>query len=367
MSSSRLKVLLVAPLPPPTGGIAMWTERVVAYSKQCSEAELKVVDSAPRGRSIHEKGIWPRSRAGVAALRTQLKELSAQAKSWSPDVVHLTTSGSLGLLRDVAILHVARKHRIPCVYHIRFGRVPELEALGNVEWKLLRWAVARADVTLVLDQTTERVLRSRVPAARIERLPNPVEVAVPRGKRAAADRTVLFAGHVVQSKGVDELIGAWSSLGVADWCLIIAGSHDGSYPMVRIRELGCAETVEVVGELERSRLVALMEESSILVLPSHSEGFPNVVLEAMSRGMAVIGTSVGAIPEMLAGDCGVVIKPNDQAALGLALRTLTNDPQLRHFLGRNARKKAGAQYSMGAVFSQYVALWRSLTSSENPE
>jgi glycosyltransferase involved in cell wall biosynthesis len=67
-----------------------------------------------------------------------------------------------------------------------------------------------------------------------------------------------------------------------------------------------------------------MQAADLFVLPTYTEGFPNVILEAMAAGKAIISTRVGAIPEMLAVDenesCGLVIAPRDAGALVAALR-----------------------------------------------
>ena len=102
----------------------------------------------------------------------------------------------------------------------------------------------------------------------------------------------------------------------------------------------------------------LMAAADVFVLPSHTEGFPNVVVEAMAFGKPIVATSVGAIPEMLAGNCGLVVPPHDAVALGDALRDLCGNSSLRTELGVRAQAKARSEYSMERVMEQLMAVWR---------
>ena len=101
-----------------------------------------------------------------------------------------------------------------------------------------------------------------------------------------------------------------------------------------------------------------MAACDLLVLPSYTEGFPNVVLEAMALGKAIVATDVGAIPEMLEAKCGLLVKPKDVQGLTTVLRSLLNDGNLRTELGNRARERALANYSIDVVFPRYMSLWR---------
>ena len=80
-----------------------------------------------------------------------------------------------------------------------------------------------------------------------------------------------------------------------------------------------------VSGAERERVY---READILVLPSYGEGLPMVIMEAFSAGCAVISTDVGAIPEIVKKENGIIIHPGDKDALKQAIQTLTGDSQL---------------------------------------
>ena len=114
------------------------------------------------------------------------------------------------------------------------------------------------------------------------------------------------------------------------------------------------------GEVPHAEIPLLMSTADVFVLPSHTEAFPNVILEAMSLARAIVATSVGAIPEMLRdGDdlCGQLVPPRDAAALEDALADLLGDPLLRERLGQRARQLVARRFDVEVVCDQYLDLW----------
>lgn len=100
----------------------------------------------------------------------------------------------------------------------------------------------------------------------------------------------------------------------------------------------------------------------LFVLPSYSEGFPNVVVEAMALGRAILATSVGAIPEMLEEHAGVIVDPKDVHALECEMQRLIFDEEARISLGRAAKEKAIRHYSIEAVFQDYMRVWKDVSA-----
>ena len=116
--------------------------------------------------------------------------------------------------------------------------------------------------------------------------------------------------------------------------------------------------VEFVGELDNSTVLEKLAGAAVFCLPSHTEGFPNVVLEAMALGSAIIATSVGAIPEMLSGDAGLVVDAQDPVALATQLEFLIENSETRRKLGSHAVEKVKNEYELGQVYKAYEAVWR---------
>jgi glycosyltransferase involved in cell wall biosynthesis len=135
---------------------------------------------------------------------------------------------------------------------------------------------------------------------------------------------VLYLGHMVPTKGMKESMEAWQQLRPQGWRLRLAGQGSAAYQKELPGIVGPDAGVEFLGDLPPEMAWRCMQAADLFVLPTYTEGFPNVILEAMAAGKAIISTRVGAIPEMLAVDenesCGLVIAPRDAGALVAALR-----------------------------------------------
>jgi glycosyltransferase involved in cell wall biosynthesis len=352
-------VCLVSPLPPPYGGIGHWTVMMLRHARARSDVSIDVLDISPRWRAFYEMGVRKRVLGGGLQLGRDLAKLTALLAARRPDVVHVTTPGRLAPIRDVVMIALAKAFRSRVVYHIRFGRVPEIADRGTREWQLIRAAIAMADVVVPIDAATERALRTHVPAAQVVRVPNfldPAEMP-PSATPAREERFVMFLGWLQPSKGLDELLEAWGRARVAGWRLVVAGPGQESYRR-ELLERHRPVNVEFAGELSHEEAMRTLAAASALVFPSHTEGFPNVVLEAMVLGKPIVASDVGAIPEMLADGCGIVVPARDVDQLTCALRRVLDDEQLRAEMGARARRRAITEYSIGAVFEQYLSIWR---------
>jgi glycosyltransferase involved in cell wall biosynthesis len=105
-------------------------------------------------------------------------------------------------------------------------------------------------------------------------------------------------------------------------------------------------------------------EADVFALPTHREGFPNTLLEAMAAGLPCIATAVGAIPEMLEGDCGILVPVGDVGALREALAGLIGNAALRARLGQSARERVAERYALEAVMRRYRALYLELAAPQ---
>lgn len=358
MADRPLKVCLVAPIPPPYGGIAHWAQMLLRYGASRPDVQFDVIDIAPRWRAIHDVVVWKRVIGGGLQLVRDVSRFAWTLVRRRPDIVHLTTSGQLAIVRDIAFETVARVLGVRVVYHLRFGRVPEIAAAATREWRLLRRAMAAAFRVIAIDAATEDAIRRHAPEVVVERIPNcidPTELPSPP-VIAREMRTAMYLGWVIPTKGIAELVEAWKRLAPRGWRLLAAGPGDEGYR----RELLArhpAEGIEFSGEMGHDDAMREMAAADVFVLPSYTEGFPNVVLEAMTLGKAVIATDVGAMPEMLSGGSGIIVRPRNVDELEAALGRVVGDPALRAEMGGRARARSLAEYSIDAVFARYKRIW----------
>ena len=174
---------------------------------------------------------------------------------------------------------------------------------------------------------------------------------------------VLFLGRLNWKKGIDRLMNAVAR--VPDVTLVVAGNDEESYRSVlegMAARLGVASRVIFTGAVHGADKAALLERAQLLVLPSYSENFGNVVVEAMAAGCPVIVTpEVGVAAAVRESESGWVVE-GDAVSLGRAIAGLMASPGLRHEMGARGRAYAAARFSWDVVARDMEAMYRSLCS-----
>lgn len=361
------KVLLVAPYGGVPGGISRWTSHIVDYYKICGKDDCQL-GLVPMGRTMFvnvKMSLFKRLWFAWIDYRKIFADFNRKIDSEDYDVMHLTSSASLSLYKDLYMLMKARKKGIKSVLHFRFGRIPDLARLNNWEWKLLKKAVIKTDKVIVIDQASYDTLAA-CGFKNIELLPNPLAPQVERVIAANCNlerqpRLILFAGHVVKTKGVFELLEACSSM--ANIHLRIVG-YVTSEMRKTIEDLyGCPEWLTLCGEKPYEEVIKDMMACDVFVLPTHTEGFPNVILEAMVTGCAIISTPVGAIPQMLEDEgskkFGLLVEPRNAKELHDAILSLIDNETMKNEMRGNVQKRVRERYNIQAVWNNMVSIWES--------
>jgi glycosyltransferase involved in cell wall biosynthesis len=212
-----------------------------------------------------------------------------------------------------------------------------------------RWAVRRADRVRAIGRYTEALARGAGYAGETDRFVTFSDFSMFLETPAVpppAEPAVAFVGALEGSKGVDTLLEAWPAVlqRFPDARLLVAGDG-GARDRLRgtARRLGLDGGVRFLGSLSRGEVRALLDDSSLLALPSRSEGLGRVVLEAMARGRPVVASRVGGIPEVVEdGVTGFLVPPGDPGALGQAIVRLLEDPDRLVTMGNAGRRRVVA-------------------------
>ena len=272
------------------------------------------------------------------------------------DLVHLH---SVFLAPTAMAARAARRRHVPYVISPRGMLVPELidRKSGTIK-RLWIAAVERrsfADASAIhftARQEWDDAIRTRIPLPAAFVVPNGTDLpelqpGVPRGA------TILFLGRINWKKGIDLLIDAMALL--PEVRLIVAGNDEESLlPGLRAQATrnGSLDRIDFAGPVSGLAKQRLLESAAALVLPSHSENFGNVVLEAMAAATPVIiSPEVGLASEVSAAEAGLVVD-RDPASLATAIRQLLRDPGEAARMGRNGRAAVARRFTWERVAAE---------------
>ncbi len=148
---------------------------------------------------------------------------------------------------------------------------------------------------------------------------------------------VLFVGNLIKRKNVESLIEA-KKVSQSDYYLVIVG--DGPQFKKLSKKVEDENIHDVIFTGSRNDVENIIPSCDVLVLPSYSESFGLVLIEALACGKPVIGSDVGGITEIINKDVGLLVNPNKVSSIAKAIDTVINDDDLRLIFSLNARNRA---------------------------
>jgi len=237
---------------------------------------------------------------------------------------------------------------------------------------LINWLIPgklHARILMVANPRTRQMLPRGLRGEVLELVENGVDLSVwqtPERRSEPRDGLVRFVylGRLVDWKGVDLLLEAWSAIhGLISANLQIIGDGPMRGQLEALsKRLGLTDSVRFTGMLAQSECAKRLAEADALILPSLMECGGSAVLEAMAMGLPVIATRWGGPADYLDDTCGLLISPESHAsfvaALAAAIRQLHGSRDLRQQLGNAARRKVIAKYSWDAKIDRIIEVYR---------
>lgn len=270
--------------------------------------------------------------------------------------VHVNMAERLSLVRKSVVVVACRALGIPVVLHLHAAQLHHsFRAFPAPIRGLVRWVFSLPASCVVLGKTSAQFVidELRVPRERVEIVINGVpEPKVPRREpagRSGATQRLLFVGNLSDRKGVPELLQALAQPRFAGVPLelTLAGGGDLEHYGAMAESLGLRGRVRFNGWANQDALARLLAETDALVLPSHDEGLPLAILEALAHGVAVVCTPVGEIPHVLTdGVDACFVKPGDPDSIAAGLSRVLTEPVFRERLERNGRALYEQKFSL---------------------
>jgi glycogen(starch) synthase len=235
-----------------------------------------------------------------------------------------------------------RTLRVPVVVHLHNG--PQT-ADGPESLVLSRLLLRSARRVIAVSAAIAEYARSVLPAGaeRVVTVPNGADAgefaAVPPAVRARP--YVLGAGALAERKGFDVLIDAHAAAGIPLDLVLAGDGPERAALEARAAARGIASRVEFLGHVDRATVASLLRGAAVVAVPSRFEGHPLICLEAMIAGAPLVASAIPGLPvELRDGETGLLVPPDDVAALARTLRELAGTPERARALGRAARAAA---------------------------
>lgn len=267
---------------------------------------------------------------------------------WRCDLIHAhwVFSGLIAVLGKMV-------HKKPIVLTVRGSDINVPFGGKRVSELVLRWVLKRCDyITTISNDLLKKITDQFGIDKKITVVPNGISLeSFFPADRSEARKTlrlsdeipiILYAGRITESKGVHSLVAAMPMVLKECKGAVFVFLGDGNLVEEIAKfcgRMGIEQNVLLLGSKPHGEIPIWLNAADLLVLPSLSEGRPNIVLEAMACGIPVVATRVGGIPELIReGENGFLVPPNDPKALGKAILTVLEMKTPRDVLGRKGRE-----------------------------
>ena len=311
----------------------------------------------------NDKGVWKKIFGYLRKRKEHKRKLTALLQKERPDIVvslYPSESSFIPDIRDgskkVLELHFCK------FFRLQYGRKSLLGWIDKLRTRQDERIVRRFDKFVVLTHE-DKGYWGNLP--NIEVIPN-AAMHVSENYSDVKNKRVIAVGRLDYQKGFDRLIEAWEWIQRtgewADWRLDIFGQGEWQEMLQRmIEEKGLQHSVQI--HRPTKQIGEEYVKSSLLVMSSHYEGFPMVMIESMACGLPVVSFDYKCGPKDIIqhGINGLLVPEGDIKALANAMMEVMTDETYRRMLSRNARKVVDT-YSEEAVMARWIRLFTSITA-----
>lgn len=343
------KVVLLAPTPPPYGGIAGWTKRMMEANLKDDWNVLVVDEKVIGGRSVFGKESKKNLRTEIQRCFKIWRNLWKALDDKDVLVVHsCIPSGTTSMMREYVCALITKLRKRQFIIHYRCT-VPNTTK-GKIGLALLRMLSKKSDLIIALNQQTVDYLSSLTKTP-ICLIPNFVTLGE-SDQRISVNKTIkkiVYVGGVIKEKGCLDIFETASYFPDIDFKLIGAVDYE-------IRRIAADhENVNIAGEMNREEVRRELLAADVFIFLSHfsGEGFSNALAEAMAVGLPCVVTNWAANKDMIGNDGGVVVEVDNITDVVSAIKYLQL-PEIREKCSVYNYNKVRRCYSSDIVLDMYV-------------
>lgn len=360
------KILIIGPPPSTKGGVTIWIKIVLDYLNNNKNNNVEVTHLViERTVSLtHLLPVYKRLYYSIKDYTRGMLKLVKTLRQEKYDKVHITSSLGAGIIRDWLYVKIVNYYNAKAILHYHCGTMSMHLSTNGWKKKLLLFTLKNSYKSIVLDEESYRAITS-LGFSNVTKIGNSFNVEIESLEKSRIIRNeneILFVGHNVREKGIFELIDACSTMD--NVTLNIYGPQNEIIQREideKLKHITFKGTINFMGLRPSNEIYKAMRRASLFVLPTYTEGFPYVIVEAMASECPIITTPVGAIKEMLTlGDelVGYIVNPKDAIALHKQISYCINHKDEIREQARKAKLKAYKEYSTSAVMTKFINLWK---------
>lgn len=290
-------------------------------------------------------------------------------KAAKPDIVHINTAlETRAVWRDTALAALTKIRKIPVVLHIHGGKFMTLGSRSPIQKALIKKMLGSADEILVLS-SGESALIEKFGVGSINVLPNAIELGqMPQHRDQKNIRTILYLGRLDRSKGLDEIIEAVKTLKWQGFKFKFKCFGAGPYKddFIKGMQGSIGDDFYFGGVVSGEEKFEAFATSDIFLLPSHFEGMPMALLEAMAAGCVPVVSDVGSTATAVNdGRNGYLIEPKNVTTLVGKLKFLLSGETKWQAFREKAREAIEKKFNIEDYSLKLTTIYSSAIDKAN--
>ena len=355
MKNARSYLVMIGPPPDGCGGIS---SVVAAYRESGLFERCRVHYVSP----VAEGPV----AAKVVAAATALARFGALLAGGKVHLVHIHLASGVSFWRKAIFASLAYSFGKPVILHLHSGNFVKFSTnRSRLGQRIIAAVFRRADRVVILSDSWLDRLSGILPPARCVVIENPVVpplpwTALPRDRLPVC---FVFLGRLEANKGAYDLLNAFAKVAAVypDVKLVMGGAGNMAYCEELSERLQIRAKVSLPGWVIGAEKAQLLREAHAFVLPSHIEGMPISMLEAMSFGLPMVMCPVGSIPDVVSdGEEAIFVPPGDVESLAAAMLRLACDAEMRHAMGARNLEKFTRRFSAEVIAARVEAMYQEI-------